>query len=109
MLAETKKKIEKISRGFPIIYEESLEEMLKNTLGKGKLKPTTNLKEAILNSDISFICVGTPSKTDGCIDLSQIKEASEKIGRALAKKNNHHVVVARSTVVPGTTESSSGH
>jgi len=103
-VGRSKEKIEKINRGFPIIYEKSLEEMLKNTLGKGKLKPTTDLKEAVLNSDVSFICVGTPSKTDGGIDLSQIKEASEKIGQALAKKNNYHVVVVRSTVVPGTTE-----
>lgn len=59
---------------------------MKEVLAKGKLKPTTDLEKAVLNSDISFICVGTPSKTDGSIDLSQIQEVSEKIGQALAKK-----------------------
>jgi len=103
-VGRSKEKIEKISRGFPIIYEESLEEMLKDVLARGKLKPTTDLEKAVLNSDISFICVGTPSKTGGSIDLSQIREVSEKIGQALAEKNNYHVVVVRSTVVPGTTE-----
>jgi len=103
-VGRSKEKIEKISKGFPIIYEESLEEMLKEVLAIGKLTLTADLEKAVLNSDISFICVGTPSKTDGCIDLSQIREVSEKIGQALAKKNNYHVIVVRSTVVPGTTE-----
>jgi len=103
-VGRSKEKIEKICKGFPIIYEESLEEVMKDVLAKGKLKPTTDLEKAVLNSDISFICVGTPNKTDGSIDLSQIQEVSEKIGQALAKKNNYHVVVVRSTVVPGTTE-----
>jgi len=103
-VGRSKEKIEKISKGFPIIYEESLEEMLKEVLAIGKLTLTADLEKAVLNSDISFICVGTPSKTDGSIDLSQIREVSEKIGQALAKKNNYHVIVVRSTVVPGTTE-----
>lgn len=103
-VGRSKEKIEKIRKGSPIIYEEGLEEVMKEVLAKGKLKPTTDLEKAVLNSDISFICVGTPSKTDGSIDLSQIQEVSEKIGQALAKKKNYHVIVVRSTVVPGTTE-----
>jgi UDPglucose 6-dehydrogenase len=97
-------KIEKIRQGFPIIYEAGLEELLKDGLTRGTLKPTTDLENAVMGSDVSFICVGTPSRSDGSIDLSEIREVSEKIGRALAMKDNYHVVVVRSTVVPGTTE-----
>jgi len=103
-VGRSKEKIEKIRNGFPIIYEEGLEEVLKDVLAKRKLKPTTDLEKAVLDSDVSFICVGTPSKADGSINLSQIREVSEKIGQALTEKNSYHVVVVRSTVVPGTTE-----
>lgn len=97
-------KIEKIRRGFPIIYEAGLEELLRDVLARGTLKPTTDLEAAVQNSDVSFICVGTPSRSDGSIDLSEVQEVAEKIGRALAKRSDYHVVVVRSTVVPGTTE-----
>jgi UDPglucose 6-dehydrogenase len=103
-VGRNKEKIERIRHGFPIIFEDNLEEMLKDALLNGKLIPTTNIEEAVLKSSISFICVGTPSRADGSIDLSQIREASEKIGLALKKKKDYHVVVVRSSVVPGTTE-----
>jgi UDPglucose 6-dehydrogenase len=97
-------KVKKISQGLPIIYEIGLEELLKNALAKDMLKPTTDLEGAVLDSDVTFICVGTPSKPDGSVDLSEIREVSKKTGRALAKKDDYCVVVVRSTVVPGTTE-----
>lgn len=64
---------------------------------------TRNIDWAIKNSDISFICVPTPTRENG-IDLSCIKDASERIGRALKGKTSYHLVVVKSTVVPGTTE-----
>ncbi len=64
---------------------------------------TKDINYAIENSDVSFICVPTPTTSDG-IDLSYIKEASKDIGKALANKNGYHLVVVKSTVVPGTTE-----
>ena len=66
---------------------------------------TKNIEEAVKNSDISFICVPTPTKEDGEIDLSYVENASESIGNALAEKQNYHLVVVKSTVIPGTTES----
>lgn len=99
-----KEKIGMIGKGMPMIYEENLEQMLKDVLARGKLLPTTDLENAVLNSDISFICVGTPSKDNGSIDLSQIRGVSREIGQALKRKNEYSVVVVRSTVVPGTTE-----
>lgn len=98
------KRIDKIRKGFPVIHEENLEQMLKDVLTERRFEPTIDLDKAVLESDISFICVGTPNKTDGSIDLSQVKDASEKIGQVLSKKASYSVVVVRSTVIPGTTD-----
>lgn len=103
-VGRSKEKIERIRHGFPTVYEDNMEKILRDSLRTGKLKPTTNLEEAVLGSSVSFICVGTPCREDGSIDLSQIREASEKIGLALEKKKDYHVVAVRSTVVPGTTD-----
>ena len=65
---------------------------------------TKDINYAIENSDISFICVPTPTNEDGEIDLSYIKDAAKNIGTILAEKDNYHVIVVKSTVVPGTTE-----
>lgn len=97
-------KIEKLKRGFSPIYEESLEEMLKDALKRGRLIPTTDLGDAVKRSNISFICVGTPSRSDGSIDLSQVEAVAQEIGVALRDKKGYQCVVVRSTVIPGTTE-----
>ncbi len=97
------KKVRQINEGIPPIYEEGLEELLKKYAGK-RLIATTDYEYAVLNTDISFICVGTPSEEDGSINLSIVRAAAERIGFALAKKNGYHVVVVKSTVVPETTE-----
>lgn len=65
---------------------------------------TKDINYAIENSDISFICVPTPTNEDGEIDLSYVKDAAKNIGAILAEKDNYHVIVVKSTVVPGTTE-----
>lgn len=98
-----KKKMDKINEGIPPIYEEGLEELLKKYSGKG-LTATTDYESAIMKTDISFICVGTPSAEDGSIDLSIVRAATASIGAVLAKKERYHVVVVKSTVVPETTE-----
>lgn len=96
-------KVDRINAGDPPIYEIGLEEMLKDLVSRGKLFATTELEKAVLNSDLSMIAVGTPF--DGsAIDLKYIRQVSEEIGRALAKKTSYHVVIVKSTVVPGTTE-----
>lgn len=95
-------KVDLINQGKSPIYEEGLQGILKRSAGKN-LKATTDLNTAIENSEISFICVGTPSDGDGRIDLQYIKSAAESLGKVLASVDNHTVVV-KSTVVPGTTE-----
>jgi len=97
-------KVLKIGKGIPVIYEQGLEELLTEVLSKKALIPTLDLDTAVQNSDVSFICVGTPCSDDGCINLDQIKDVAEQIGCALRKRVGYHVVVVKSTVVPGTTE-----
>ncbi len=96
------RKIEMINSGKPTIYEEGIEDLMKKHAGK--YKATKDYREAVLNSDVTFIAVGTPSREDGSIDLKYVKEASKSIGEALREKEGYHVVVVKSTVLPGTTE-----
>ncbi len=96
-------KIDSINKGIPTIFEKDLNEMMNDlVLSKKKLNATMDLKSAVLNTEISFICVGTPDK-GGMIDLSYIHEVAKEIGEALKEKENFHIVVVKSTVVPGTT------
>ena len=93
-----------ISEGRPPIYEEGLEPLLRRAISEKLLRITGDFGEAVLGSDVTFICVGTPSRPDGSVDLSQVKNASRMIGEALRDKEGYHLVVVRSTVPPGTTE-----
>ena len=95
-------KVDMINSGRPPIYEKGLEEILKKNVGR-RLKASTAFKEAILETELSLIAVGTPFKDDA-IDLSYIETVSRQIGKVLAEKRGYHVVVVKSTVVPGTTE-----
>ena len=97
-------KIEQINNGIPPFYEEGLEALLKKAVASGKLQATLGREEAVLGSDMSFVAVGTPSRRDGGIDLALIEASSREIGEALRRKSSYHLVVVRSTVVPGTTE-----
>jgi len=95
-------KVERINRGEAPIHEKGLEPILKRHIGK-RLRATTDLRSAILDSEITFIAVGTPF--DGRhIDLKYVREAARQIGAALREKSEYHVVVVKSTVVPGTTD-----
>jgi len=96
-------KVDMINNGKPPIYEEGLEELLQKHAGKN-IRATTDYYDAVANTEISFICVGTPSDSQGNIDLSIVKAASKSLGEALSSKESFHVVVVKSTVVPETTE-----
>lgn len=96
-------KIDQINAGVPPIYEEGLPELLKRHAGK-RLSATQDYDFAVMNSDVSFICVGTPSDAAGNIDLGIVKAASSSLGDSLRKKKDYHVIVVKSTVVPETTE-----
>ncbi|MDH4270150.1 MAG: UDP-glucose/GDP-mannose dehydrogenase family protein [Dehalococcoidia bacterium] len=85
------------------IFEEGLDDMLSNCIESGHLRATGDYEE-IMATDITLICVGTPSNPDGSMDLSCITESARDIGRVLGAKSGRHTVVVRSTVVPGTTK-----
>ncbi len=96
-------KVDLINEGEAPIYEDGLSDLLKKHAGK-RIRATTDYDMAVMNSDVSFICVGTPSDAKGNIDLGIVKAASRSLGDALKKKKDYHVVVVKSTVVPETTE-----
>jgi UDPglucose 6-dehydrogenase/GDP-mannose 6-dehydrogenase len=95
-------KVADINQGLPPIYEQDLEELLKSNI-KINLRATTDLQKAVIDTDVSFITVGTPFDGEK-IDLTQVKEVSYQIGGALRDKNSYHLIVVKSTVVPGTTD-----
>ena len=95
-------KVEITNRGVPIIHEAGLEDLLKKNIGN-RFRATTDLRRAILESELSLIAVGTPFKGNE-IDLSYIREVSRQIGMVLRDKPTYHVIVVKSTVVPGTTQ-----
>ncbi len=97
-----KTKVDAINNATAPIYENKLDVLLKEVIPK-KLKATTGLKDAVLNSDVTFVCVGTPSKKQGEMSLSQLKNVLKQLGELL-KYKTPHIIVIKSTVVPGTCE-----
>lgn len=95
-------KLERIGRGIPPFFEPGLEVMLQD-LVPSHLSATIDLSDAVRSTDVSIVSVGTPLK-GGRLDLSQIESAARGIGRALSEKDGYHVVVVKSTVPPGTTD-----
>jgi GDP-mannose 6-dehydrogenase len=100
----SKAKVEVLAAGRSPIIEAGLSEILSQAHSSGRLAATTNPAEAISNSDLSFICVGTPSLRNGKLDLTHVEHVASEIGGALKQKKTFHVIVLRSTVLPGTTE-----
>src|SRR5713226_1678642 len=97
-------KVDIINSGRSPIVEPGIAEMIAAAVTQNKLRATTDAKEAIANSDVSLVCIGTPGNHNGSLDLSHIKRACQQIGEALAEKSRYHVVVMRSTMLPGTIE-----
>lgn len=95
-------KVEKINLGKSPIFEEGLDTLLTNNSGAG-LQATSDLEDAITATDLTLIAVGTPFDGDE-IDLQYIRQVAREIGKALRNKSEYHVVVVKSTVVPGTTD-----
>ncbi len=97
-------KVDLINRGCSPIIESDLEPIIKIGVDGGRIKATSDPTHAVLNSDLSFICVGTPSNGNGSLRLTFVERVSRTIGEALREKEIYHVVVARSTMLPGTVD-----
>ncbi|MCX6695264.1 MAG: UDP-glucose/GDP-mannose dehydrogenase family protein, partial [Candidatus Altiarchaeota archaeon] len=96
-------KVDLVNNRKPPIFEAGLQEILDRVIPQ-RLKATMDLKAAVMNSEATFICVGTPADNDGSINLKYVKEVSKQIGEILKEKKNYHVVVVKSTIIPGSTE-----
>lgn len=97
-------KLRLISEGKTPVVEEGMVELMQQVAASGRVSVTTDAEEAVLGSEISLVCVGTPSAPNGSQDQGAILRLAEQMGRALKRKNDPHVVVFRSTLVPGTVE-----
>jgi UDPglucose 6-dehydrogenase/GDP-mannose 6-dehydrogenase len=95
-------KVDKINKGIAPIYEAGLEELLQKQIHTN-LIATTDLRQAVMDTELSLIAVGTPFDGNE-IDLKYIKLVAEQIGAVLKDKPSYHTVVVKSTVVPGTTD-----
>jgi GDP-mannose 6-dehydrogenase len=87
------------------IVEAEVGDLIAHAVGHGRLRATTDVAEAVRATEVSVISVGTPSSPSGAIDLQALERVCEAIGRALADKSERHLVVVRSTVLPGTVRS----
>jgi len=97
-------KVAFVNEGKSPILEPGLDEILREAVEAGRLRATTDAGEAIRETECSLICVGTPSRSNGSLDLSQIHRVCQEIGSFLGEKSDPHVVVVRSTVLPGSVE-----
>lgn len=95
-------KVKIINEGRSPVVEPGVEELMAQGVKEGRLRATTEAVEAVMDSDISLVCVGTPGNANGSLDLTYIKGVCKQIGSALETKSRYHVVVMRSTMLPGT-------
>lgn len=95
-------KVDLISRGQSPIVEADISEIIAAATHAGLLRATHDFTEAIHETELSFVCVGTPSQPNGNLDLRNIRRICEQMGEALKSKSARHTVVIRSTILPGT-------
>lgn len=97
-------KINQINNGLATIVERDIDQIIFEQRSSGRIRATNNFSDAVENSDISIVAVGTPSTPKGHLDLEHIFLVAENIGYVLSKKESFHVVAIRSTIFPGTCE-----
>ncbi|MGE0887598.1 MAG: nucleotide sugar dehydrogenase [Blastocatellales bacterium] len=98
-------KVQMINDGHSPIIEPEIEEIIARAVAENRLSATAHTFEAITATDLSLVCVGTPSKQNGSLDLTHVVRACQQIGEALKSTQSYHTVVIRSTMLPGTVES----
>ena len=94
-------KVELMNRGSAPVIENELDALIVRGVQEGRLSATTDPRQAVLATDLSMICVGSPSNGNGSLNLRYVERVCQEIGRALAEKDSYHLVIVRSTVLPG--------
>jgi GDP-mannose 6-dehydrogenase len=97
-----KTKVQLINAGKSPIIERDIDEIIAEGVKTGQLRATDDTVQAIRDTELSFVCVGTPSQINGNLDLTHVRHVCEQIGHALKGKSARHIVVIRSTILPGT-------
>jgi len=95
-------KIRIINEGASPVVEAGIGDIIRDEVKAGRLRATDDTNQAIQNTEVSLVCVGTPSNTNGSLDLTHVTQVCAEIGAALRQKKDRHVVVIRSTMLPGT-------
>ncbi len=95
-------KVELLAAGQPPLIEPDLAELIRENVAAGRLRATTDSAAAVAETDLSLVCVGTPSMKSGRLDLSGVEKVSRELGRALKSKPSFHTIAMRSTILPGT-------
>ena len=95
-------KVDLINQGLTPIIEKDIAKIIKNVVSQGRLRATSSSFDAIQQTELSFICVGTPSQLNGNLDFTYLRKVCEEIGLVLREKKERHIVVIRSTCRPGT-------
>ena len=97
-------KVDIINGGRSPIVEPGIDDLIRRGVESGRLRATTDVKQAVLASDVSLVCVGTPGKHNGSLDLGYVERVCQQIGEAIKSKPGLHTIVMRSTMLPGTVE-----
>jgi GDP-mannose 6-dehydrogenase len=95
-------KVDLANAGKSPVIEEQLDELIRSAVERGNLRATIDAWDAVLQTDLSLVCVGTPSRRNGDLDTGYVQRVCEEIGSALKQKEGFHVVAIRSTILPGT-------
>lgn len=102
------KKVELINRGMPTIIEKDIDKIIAQQQSEGRIRATLDYREAVGETDVSIICVGTPSTEAGSLNLDFIYETARQIAEVLKTKKGYHLIAIRSTVLPGTNKAVCG-
>jgi len=97
-------KVDIINSGRSPVVEPLIDELIDEAIKGNRLRATNDPGDAVVNSDISLVCVGTPGNHNGSLNLTHVNSACQQIGEAIASKSSYHIVVIRSTMLPGTIE-----
>ncbi len=95
-------KVDLVNQAKSPIVEKDLDQLIEKAVASGRLRATRSAREAVTQTDLSLVCVGTPSRANGSLDLQYLERVCRDIGEALASDERFHTVVIRSTVLPGT-------